>query len=96
MKYDYQNRMRSGRSRDDGTPCGFGGGRYSRPNSGVNNYNNTSVDLNVSYTLDDSLLLYFRVADSFRAPQGTEIYRLQRGQEIADLASEESSSFEVL
>ena len=95
MKYDYQNRMRSGRSRDDGTPCGFGGCRYSRPNSGVNNYNNTSVDLNVSYTLDDSLLLYFRVADSFRAPQGTEIYRLQRGQEIADLASEESSSFEV-
>jgi iron complex outermembrane receptor protein len=95
MKYDYQNRMLSGRTRDDGTACGFGGCRYSRPASGINSYHNNSVDLNVSYTVDDRFLLYFRLADSFRAPQGTEIYRLQRGQETADLASEESSSFEL-
>ena len=95
MKYDYHNRMLSGRTRDDGTPCGFGGCRYSRPASGINSYHNNSVDLNVSYTVNDSFLLYFRLADSFRAPQGTEIYRLQRGQETADLASEESSSVEL-
>ena len=95
MNYDYQNRMLSGRSRDDGTLCGFGGCRYSRPESGVNSYYNNSVDLNLSYSIDDSLLLYARVADSFRAPQGAEIYRLQREQEIADLVSEESNSFEL-
>jgi len=95
MKYGYQNHMLSGRSRDDGTLCGFGGCRYSRPESGVNSYHNNSVDLTLSYSVDDSLLLYVRVADSFRAPQGTEIYRLQREQKTADLASEESNSFEL-
>ena len=31
MSYDYDNQMLDGRTRDDGTECGFGGCRYSRP-----------------------------------------------------------------
>ena len=30
-RYDYDNRMLDGRTRDDGTTCGFGGCRFSRP-----------------------------------------------------------------
>ncbi len=95
MNYDYENRMLSGRSRDDGTICGFGGCRYSRPASGINNFYNNSFDLNVSYNFDEHVSVFLRLADSFRAPQGTEIYRLQREQATADLASEKSNSFEI-
>src|SRR5690606_34645783 len=31
MNYDYHNKMLTGRTRDDGTPCGMGGCRYIRP-----------------------------------------------------------------
>ena len=31
IAYDYDNRMLDGNTRDDGTPCGFGGCLYSRP-----------------------------------------------------------------
>ncbi len=95
MNYDYENHMLSGRSRDDGTICGFGGCRYSRPASGINIFYNNSVDLNVSYAFDEHVSVFLRLADSFRAPQGTEIFRLQRDQVTADLASEKSNSFEI-
>ena len=31
LRYDYDNRMLAGNTRDDGTACGFGGCNYSRP-----------------------------------------------------------------
>eukprot|EP00487_Bulimina_marginata_P005045 TRINITY_DN22392_c0_g1_i1.p1 TRINITY_DN22392_c0_g1~~TRINITY_DN22392_c0_g1_i1.p1 ORF type:complete len:171 (+),score=46.79 TRINITY_DN22392_c0_g1_i1:60-515(+) len=44
MDYDYTNNMISGRTRDDGTECGFGGCRYARPESGTNDYSNLALN----------------------------------------------------
>ena len=94
-RYDYSNRMLSGRSRDDGTFCGFGGCRYSRPMSAVNSYENRSLDLAAHYQTTSNQHLYVRLASAFRAPQATELYRLQRGQQIADLDPEKVDSLEI-
>jgi len=94
MKYDYQNLMLAGRTRDDGTSCGFGGCRYSRPEDSKDSFDNWSPKLGLGYQLDDSLL-FLNISHGFRAPQATELYRLQRQQSIADLDSEEINSFEL-
>lgn len=95
MSYDYVNRMLDGRSRDDGTLCGFGGCRYSRPPSAVNDYDNHSLDATLRYQADNDHTLYLRVARAFRAPQATELYRLQRGQQVTDLEPEKVRSVEL-
>ena len=95
MEYDYQNNMSVGRLRDDGTACGFGGCRYSRPPSDTDNFDNWSSVLAVSRQLWDEHKAYLRVARAFRAPQATELYRLQRDQEVADLDSEKLDSIEI-
>ena len=40
--YDYENNMLSGRTRDDGTPCGFGGCRFNRPHDRRDSFTNYS------------------------------------------------------
>ena len=45
--------------------------------------------------MSDTTTVYGRVARGFRAPQTTELYRLQAGQEVADLDSEEIDNIEV-
>lgn len=94
-EYDYTNNSLTGRTRDDGTECGFGGCRYSRPPSSVDDFDNVSPKLTASYKINSDLLVYSRLSQGFRAPQATELYRLQRDQEVADLDSEEVNSFEL-
>ncbi|MGB1158001.1 MAG: TonB-dependent receptor [Porticoccaceae bacterium] len=86
--YDYHNQMLAGRTRDDGTSCESGGCRYSRPPSGSNSFDNWSGDMGFIHKLSDSHSIYGRLSRAFRAPQATELYRLQREQQVADLDSE--------
>ncbi|GAC16587.1 hypothetical protein GLIP_3976 [Aliiglaciecola lipolytica E3] len=95
MHYNYSNNMLSGRSKEDGTACGFGGCRYSRPPSGENSYSNTSPKLGIFYQYSDQTQLYANISRGYRAPQATELYRLQREQEIADLNSETVTNVEI-
>jgi len=95
MDYDYDNRMLAGRTAGDGTPCGFGGCRYSRPADRDDRFENWSPKLGVLYHLDESHQLYLNLSHGFRAPQATELYRLQRDQVVADLDSEELDSLEL-
>jgi iron complex outermembrane receptor protein len=95
MNYDYDNQMLAGRTRDDGTDCGFGGCRYSRPEDSKNSFNNWSPKLGISYLLTNNMLVFTNVTNGFRAPQATELYRLQRNQTIAELDSVELNSFET-
>ncbi|PHR90974.1 MAG: TonB-dependent receptor [Robiginitomaculum sp.] len=83
--YDYTNNMVSGRTREDGTVCGFGGCRYSRPDSRKDNFTAISPKLSLLYNYDDDHTAYVNLGSGFRAPQATELYRLQRAQTIADL-----------
>lgn len=95
MNYDYTNNMIAGRTRDDGTECGFGGCRYSRPPSGNNHYSNLSPKLGVSYQYSDNTRFYANLSQGYRAPQATELYRLQRDQQTADLDSETATNVEA-
>lgn len=95
MRYDYTNNMLSGRTREDGSECGKGGCRYSRPDSDTNSFSNFSPKALLSYQLNSETRLYSTVARGYRAPQATELYRLQRDQQIADLDSVTATNFEI-
>lgn len=95
IEYDYDNRGLDGRTRDDGTECGFGGCRYSRPADRDDSFTHASPKLELQYQVHDSWRLHMAVADSFRAPQATELYRLQRRQTIADLDEVRATHFEI-
>jgi outer membrane receptor protein involved in Fe transport len=95
LRYDYDNRMLTGNTRDDGTACGFGGCLYSRPADRSDSYTNLAPKLSLSYRIDRATSLYANLARGFRAPQATELYRLQSGQQVADLDSERIDSLEA-
>ena len=95
VEYRYRNHLPSGRTRADGTPCGFSGCRYSRPADSQDIFTNFSPKLSAQYAWSKNLSTYMNISNGFRAPQTTELYRLQRDQVIADLQSEELNSIEL-
>lgn len=95
LRYDYNNRMLNGNTRDDGTVCGFGGCLYSRPADRTDSFTNLAPKFALNYLLDAQTSLYANLSRGFRAPQATELYRLQSGQQVADLDSERLDSFEI-
>ena len=98
LEYDYKNNMLDGNSRDDGTTCGFGGCLYNRPGDRSDSFSNPAGRLGLEYDLGTGMAdgtLYASIGSGFRVPQATELYRLQRGQDVADLDSERIASFEV-
>ena len=95
MNYDYDNNMISGRTRDDGTVCGFGGCRYNRPADRSDTFANVAPKLGIRYQINDTHNAQFRVTRGYRAPQATELYRLQNDQTVADLDPVEIDSVEL-
>ena len=89
--YDYDNRTA------DGAPCGPDADdcRFFRPSDSEDTFTDWSVNAGLSYAFNDSHMGYLRIARGFRAPQATELYRLQAGQEFADLDSEEIDNIEI-
>jgi outer membrane receptor protein involved in Fe transport len=94
-RYDYDNRMLDGNTRDDGTECGFGGCLYSRPADRTDSFTNVAPKLALRLATDPNGTLYLALSRGFRAPQMTELYRLQSGQSVADLGSEQLDNVEL-
>jgi outer membrane receptor protein involved in Fe transport len=94
VRYDYDNRMIAGRTQDDGTPCGFGGCRYTRPGDRKDNFTNVSPKAGFSLAFG-AQILFGQVSQGFRAPQATELYRLQNGQTLAEIDSESADNIEL-
>ncbi|MCF8474996.1 MAG: TonB-dependent receptor [Emcibacter sp.] len=92
MRYDYNNNMIAGRSRSDGTLCGFGGCRYSRPESRIDDFTSLSPKIGLLYHFQNDHDFYLNIDHGFRAPQATELYRLQGNQNIANLGRENLQS----
>ena len=88
--YDYDNRTA------DGPACGpeASACRFYRPADRSDDFNDWTLNAGISYGFSDALLGYARLARGFRAPQTTELYRLQAGQQTADLDSEKIDSLE--
>lgn len=100
IEYDYDNRMISGNTKADGTPCVNAsmtatGCRYSRPEDRSDDFENVSANAGAVYHYSDAFIASTRLSHGFRAPQATELYRLQAGQQIAHLDSEEINSVEL-
>lgn len=94
IHYDYDNRMLDGNTRDDGTPCGFGGCLYTRPPDRSDSFTDLAPKLGGLLKLSDVTAAYMNLSRGFRAPQMTELYRLQSGQAVSDLDSETIDSLE--
>jgi len=93
--YDYDNRMIDGRTKDDGTPCGFGGCRFSRPADREDSFNNWSPRVGLIYSWSDAHQVFASLSQGFRAPQATELYRLQTSQNVANIDPVELDSLEL-
>lgn len=94
MNYDYDNNMINGRTDEFGVECRFGC-RYSRPADRSDDFSDVSPKLGLSYALNDNHSLQLRAQHGFRAPQATELYRLQNAQTVAELDSVELDSYEI-
>jgi len=94
LQYDYDNKMLDGNTRDDGTTCNLGGCLYNRPEDRKDDFTNLAGRIGIEQDLGEGIG-YVTFGSGFRPPQATELYRLQRGQDIADLNSEELVALEI-
>jgi iron complex outermembrane receptor protein len=96
LYYDYDNRMVTGNTHDDGvTMCGFGGCRYNRPADRSDDFLNLAPNAGIRYRINPSTSVFLNASRGFRAPQANELYRLQSTQDVADLDSETLDSLEL-
>ena len=95
MEYDYNNLMLDGRTRDNGVPCTSGGCRYNRPADRSDSYGNWAPKFALRYQINETLNAQLRLNKGYRAPQATELYRLQNNQSVADLDPVEINSAEI-
>ena len=93
LNYDYDNLMLDGRTRADGSECGFGGCYYSRPADTKISYSDNSFRFGFS-KLVESNEFFFQLSKGFRPPQINELFRLQKSQTLANLNSEKIDSVE--
>ena len=93
LNYDYDNLMLDGRTRADGSSCGFGGCYYSRPADTDITFSDSSFRFGFSKkVMTNEFFLQF--SKGFRPPQINELFRLQKAQTLADLNSEKIDSLE--
>jgi len=95
VNYDYDNRMLAGNTDENGVPCGATGCLYSRPADRTDAFVNVAPKMGLSFEVNDSVLAYANASVGFRPPEMTELYRLQRSQQVAGLDSERLDAFEI-
>ena len=92
--YSYDNKILSGNTKDDGTPCGFGGCYYSRPEDRDDTFDEISFRLGLQREVN-LLTLFSQISIGFRPPQMTELYRLQKKQTVGNIDSEKLTMLEI-
>lgn len=94
LRYRYDTRMAAGNGREDGSACGFGGCLFNRPADRSDRFGDWNAQLGLLRSLAGGEG-FARLARAFRFPQAAELYRLQRGQDVADLDSERLDGVEL-
>lgn len=90
LSYDYENKA------PGNTPCAaLVGCRFARPDDRTDHFNNASWQIGGVYKYSPVLSFFSNLSKGYRAPQTTELYRLQQGQLITDLAEETLDSIEI-
>jgi len=95
VHYAYDNHMIAGNTDANGVPCPFGGCLYNRPADRNDSFTNFAPKLSLLVHLTPRQSAYVTLARGFRAPEQTELYRLQRQQSVADLNSEQLDNIEL-
>ena len=95
VSYAYDNRMIAGNTDENGVACPFGGCLYNRPADRDDSFTNFAPKASLLVHLGATQSAYLTWARGFRAPEQTELYRLQRQQTVADLKSEQVASVEL-
>lgn len=94
VDYEYDNRMIDGNTAENGATCP-GGCLFNRPADRSDDFSNLTSKLGLSYEIADDHTLYVTATRGYRAPDTSELYRLQRQQSVADLDSERLDSIEL-
>ncbi|MEM0953974.1 MAG: TonB-dependent receptor, partial [Pseudomonadota bacterium] len=88
--YDYSNKTGDGSAcGPDATAC-----RFFRPSDRKDSFDNLSLNAGLVWDWYPGHTTYWRISRGFRAPQATELYRLQGDQALANLNSESLDSVE--
>ncbi|MDF2176716.1 TonB-dependent receptor [Aliiglaciecola sp. CAU 1673] len=91
QQYDYQTLVPAGSAcAPEVSKC-----RFYRPVSQKPDFKSLSPSLGVVHYLDSSDQLYANLSRGFRAPQTSELFRLQSGQVLASLDTEQLDSVEL-
>ncbi len=91
LSYDYDNRAGGASACAQGVAtC-----RFSRPDDNTDSFSNASWQLGGVHQVTARHRVFANLARGYRAPQTTELYRLQQGQKSADLDSETLDSMEL-
>ncbi|WP_166425620.1 TonB-dependent receptor [Paraglaciecola sp. 20A4] len=98
-EYRYDNLIADGTTKADGSSCINSNAQavdclYQRPSDRHDRFNNTSAKIGANYRLNDNVSIFTNWANGFRAPQTTDLYRLQNQQSIGTIDSEEINSVE--
>lgn len=83
-RYDYDNKTASNTV-----------GRFQRPADRTDDFFNVTPKLGVVQALSDDVEIYANLARAARAPQVTDLYRLQVNQAVGDVESETLDSIEI-
>jgi iron complex outermembrane recepter protein len=94
-RYRYDNRMLDGNVDESGASCGFGGCLYNRPGDRRDSFADAAARIEWQYLNTADRRWYLALARGFRPPETTELYRLQRGQDVARLDSESMLALET-
>ncbi|WDE09338.1 TonB-dependent receptor [Thalassomonas viridans] len=88
IRYDYNNRL------SDGSACEaqITNCRFIRPTDQIRSFGHWSPRLGLVYAANKQLSLYSELSQGFRAPHTSELFRLQAGQQSADLDTEKLNS----
>ena len=89
--YDYNN-LSDGPSAcaDEVAVC-----RFSRPNDQTVSFNALSPSINIQYLLRNNVSVYTKYSQGFRAPQASELFRLQNNQQLANINNESINAIEA-
>lgn len=91
VNYDYDNLL------SDGSACAANvtGCRFSRPSDQEVDFTVFSPSLSLLYAINSEQSIYAKWSQGYRAPQATELFRLQNDQEITDLDEERMDALEL-
>ncbi len=98
--YEYDNLVANGTTKADGSSCVNNSAEavpclFLRPADSDDRFNNTSTKLGINYRLNKNTALFGAWSQGFRAPQTTDLYRLQKQQVVGEIDSEEINSTEI-